>query len=247
MKLAKEILEEAKVCSSHGYDHAVAVLKHGMEAVLVQSPRLTEQQILIVLLACLLHDINDRKFFPVLTDHENERKILAVVLRTRPDAAIVTTEVLEAISLVSCSVNGDNIPENVRSRLYLLIPRYCDRLEALGEIGLQRCHKYAQTVGNPLAIPEDLRAVDEKDLWERVATPAAYKAYVERGGTSKSVVGHCGEKLLPMSSFPKEITNPYLRETSEQRRAPLIAFMLEFGKLGETSTIDDAFVKRFYA
>ena len=40
-----------------------------------------------------------------------------------------------SLLLVSASKNGDNIPKAISNKLWMLIPRYSDRLEAIGIIG----------------------------------------------------------------------------------------------------------------
>jgi hypothetical protein len=46
----------------------------------------------------------------------------------------------EMISYVSASANGNRVPERAESEPYLLWPRWCDRLEAIGPIGAVRCY-----------------------------------------------------------------------------------------------------------
>ena len=55
------------------------------------------------------------------------------------------------VSLVSSSKNGDRIPEDAINNEWLLYPRYADRLEAIGIIGIERCYQYALTSKNTLS------------------------------------------------------------------------------------------------
>jgi hypothetical protein len=46
------------------------------------------------------------------------------------------------INLVSASKNGNNIPIDAQYYPELLWPRYADRVEAIGKIGIIRCYLY---------------------------------------------------------------------------------------------------------
>src|SRR5579885_1293940 len=64
--LLLDICEENKVCPSHGLQHAMRVVRHTENALLASGllPTLSEEEILALLLAALLHDADDRKLFP---------------------------------------------------------------------------------------------------------------------------------------------------------------------------------------
>ena len=49
--------------------------------------------------------------------------------------ANVKEEVMEMISYVSASVNGNSVPTRAEKDPSLLWPRFCDRLESIGVIG----------------------------------------------------------------------------------------------------------------
>ena len=99
-----------------------------------------------VQLAALLHDIDDSKYFGD-NDYENAKLILHEVDR---DTNILSlrdkNDVIQMIKWVSSTKNGDDIPDKVVGKEYLLYPRYADRLEALGIIGLERTLHYTLNV-----------------------------------------------------------------------------------------------------
>ncbi len=90
-------------------------------------------------LAALLHDADDKKYFPATcTSYANAERIAHHAGAPRP----VVAEVLRMIDWVSCSHNGNQCPPEARLEPELLWPRWADRLEAVGEIGVARCYLY---------------------------------------------------------------------------------------------------------
>lgn len=69
------IFLQNKVDHTHGIDHALIVVGHGLQAIKA-APELTQQQKIDIELACLLHDADDKKYFPTHKNYENARRIL---------------------------------------------------------------------------------------------------------------------------------------------------------------------------
>jgi HD superfamily phosphodiesterase len=94
-------------------------------------------------IAGLLHEYGDHK---LCSDGARTRdEVLGDVLdRVASDYTKYTEEfkndVIRMIDLCSASKWGDTIPEN--TKLYQLIPRWSDRHEATGAIGIARCLIY---------------------------------------------------------------------------------------------------------
>lgn len=208
-----------QVCSSHGIDHALAVYKHCDKA--LQLSKSNNHQKELILLASLLHDADDVKFFPNNNDNKNVRSLLVEYDKQDVD------KIVRMINYVSCSKNGDTIPEEAIENEEILYPRYSDRLEALGMVGVQRCYKYTKTINNPLFLDSTPRITNEEELW-KVANKDRYKNY---NGNSVSMVDHYYDKLLRLGNF--NLNNDYLKTTARQRIQPLINIVLNFGKTGE--------------
>jgi uncharacterized protein len=212
------ILTTHKVCPSHGIDHAIAVMSHAENALNHAVFTIDERTKRCVLLAALLHDADDRKFFPNNINYENLRSVLEDSSSDEVDLTI------RMVSLVSSSKNGDTIPPDAIEKEWLLYPRYADRLEAIGLIGVERCHRYALTTNNPLYVSTTPCVTTEEDMW-CIATIERYQRY---NGTSDSMIDHYYDKLLRASMFP--IKNAYFDKETELRRKPSIDFVLMFGK-----------------
>ena len=117
-KLLEDILRDVSPC--HGIDHAKQVMNHAKRALRAKNYEINEEQTEAVLLAALLHDADDSKFFAHHEHNENAR----LVLHDRSPEFIEL--VIKMINLVSSSTNGDRIPEEVINKEWMLIPRYAD-------------------------------------------------------------------------------------------------------------------------
>jgi len=199
-------LDGVSICPSHDIEHMFEVMKHTKEAVKeLDEPEHIKTSIV---LAGLLHDIDDHKFFGT-TDYSNAREILCDFEHA--------DLVIEMISLVSCSANGDSMvsPE------WKLIPRYCDRLEAIGSIGLKRVYQYTMTKNRPLHTSNTAVCTTIEQLCD-VATEERYKSY---DGNSESMIDHFYDKLLSLK-FP--IHNQYIKDIAHERKMVMIDFVIQY-------------------
>ncbi len=218
----RELLARHNVCPSHGIEHALIVMSHAEKAIqaIISVYDLKPDQIKAILLAALLHDADDRKFFPSNDDYQNLRLILAV---EKAETAEFVDLIIQMVKLVSASANGDNIPESISDKLWMLIPRYADRLEAIGLIGIQRCYKYNKTIGAELFLETTPRLTDPNEIIE-----LSLKRFKTYDGSSQSMMDHFYDKLVAISVFP--IRNSYFDEMCEIRRQPIMDFIIYFSK-----------------
>ena len=201
-----------KVCNSHGIDHAISVMNNSTRAIECCGFTINKHVIKCILLASLLHDADDRKFFPNNFNYENVKEILFDIDN------ISLNLIIKMISLVSSSVNGDNIPHGIEE--WMLYPRYSDRLEAIGFIGIKRCYQYAITCNNKLYTDKTLFASNEEDLW-KIATIQRYRDYK---GNSESMIDHYYDKILRAGDF--QIRNTFFDEECKHRKQISINFIL---------------------
>jgi len=230
-----EVLSAAQVCSSHGYEHALEVMRHAQLAIEASPIPIPPLDALAILFAALLHDVDDRKFFPKNAELQNAKLILTRALMKLPSSASSLLAELPdlvywMVDKVSTSKNGDSIPPEALKKPWLLIPRYADRLTALGWEGVYRCGEYTKTVKRPFFTEETERATSEADLFSRIAPPERFRKYVEGKGQSKDMISHFYDKLLHICEFKSD--NPYLDAEARKRRLPLVQVCLEFGKTG---------------
>ena len=202
------LLQTHNVCKSHGIEHAIAVLNHAKNAI-CSSPDPIEQYQFAIELSALLHDADDKKFFPMNNNYENTRLILKDL-----DDEIVEL-VIRMISLVSASVNGDSVPEDVVENKWMLIPRYSDRLEAIGVIGIRRAYVYNCTI--------KCKTFDEltpKLTSDDEIIKLAKLRYQTYNGNSRTMIDHLYDKLIAVGLANDIISNDYLTITARERVQP---------------------------
>lgn len=215
----ESIINKYDVCKSHGIEHAKTVMNNSFDA-LKSENTLSESDKEAVILASLLHDADDKKFFPNNIHNENTREILS-------DKSNDFIElVIQMINLVSSSTNRDNIPDDIKDKQWMLIPRYSDRLEAIGIIGIQRCYKYNMTTRAPLFIDSTPKLKTEEEIIN-----LSLKKYETYQGNSLSMIDHFYDKLIAICTFP--IKNKYLEDEAAKRKQPLIDFVIYFSQNGE--------------
>lgn len=222
---------------SHGWSHVQAVFGHAYHAVAcLDDPPLTSQLAMEIQVAALLHDVDDHKYFPLHKDYDNARRLLEC---TKISSDSINS-ILYMISLVSCTDNGNSIPPDLNGRFYLLIPRWADRLEAVGSVGVVRCYQYNQENQFPLYSSHSPRPQSLQELWELV-TPERFNTYQQTGGTSKDMISHYYDKLLHIARPPKDIVrNPYLERMAEESSQVLVEVCLRFGKTGQ---VDEDYIQ----
>jgi uncharacterized protein len=127
---------------SHSFEHVIRV--KNMATKIAISENLSEEQIFIIQLAALTHDINDSKYRYVDETQEN-------ILRNFFNNLIEDKDILETIINISCNVslsvelfNNDNCDNcNVYNNcIELDCVRDADRIDSLGSIGISRYFTY---------------------------------------------------------------------------------------------------------
>ena len=148
-------------------------------------------------------------------------------------APAVVADALRMISLVSCSANGNSLPADAVARPELLWPRWSDRLEATGEVGVARCYLYNLKCGAPLSCATTPRPASAEEALA-LATPERFAAYQASGGGSDSMIDHYYDKLLQIARPPPALVrNAYLESVALERAAPLLDVCLAYGRSGE--------------
>lgn len=217
--LLSNIFNKHDMAPSHGIDHARRVMKHARLAI-AHDDTLRHMYIekLAIVLAALLHDADDRKYFPNNKNYENARSI---VQKLCPG---IEPLVISMIGYVSTSSNGNSIPAEAIDRPWLLYPRWADRLEAIGWIGIVRAWEYTIETNRPLFTDETPKVQTEHELWD-IATKQRYEEYK---GKSASMMDHYYDKLLHICNFNS--CNRYFQNESSARLEPLIDMCLAFGQ-----------------
>lgn len=218
------LCEICNINPSHGIEHMRAVKNNAIEAINCWNPVLNEITELMIISAAFLHDADDRKLFPNNTNYENARTILNESQLFENDEI---NTVIRMIDLVSASKNKDNIPQDVIGKEWMLIPRYADRLEAFGKIGIQRTIEYTTEVGMLFYTPETLRIKNFEEFQKKVPR----ERYDNYNGVSASMIDHIYDKLIHICEFP--IENKFFNEECDKRKNDMFEMIFAFGNGGE--------------
>lgn|SRR3990167_1127434 len=239
----KKLFSSVNEGDVHGYQHAICVYNHGLKALheIKYFWHLSINKYIAVLLACLLHDVDDEKIFgPEHKDLPNARRILSDMQFS------LTNEVLEMIDYVSFSKNGirdvyvvkrginmNNSTNDFRrqSRIHQipkwkLIPRDADRLEALGCIGVARCIAFGVQIKRPLYDNDTPRLAND---WEYTKLAIRYwlDPHYER---PYSTLDYFIQGLIIRSVMTTGID--YFLQEANRRKWAVMRLLLLFSHLG---------------
>ena len=237
--------QHIEIKASHGWNHIEAVFDHTNKALLALDFVLPSKTQMEIKLAALLHDMDDKKYFPDTRRNEfpNASAVLKVLgIESFGQEKGSYERIMKMISWVGCSENGNSVPKEVENSeaYHLLIPRWADRLEAVGSRGVIRCYQYNQEKGHPLASEASPRPQNEQEIWTKYAKSCKLQAYMDRGGTSTDMISHYYDKLLHIARPPKEIVrNLYLERQAESGSTDLVEICLRYGKTGK---VDEEYI-----
>jgi uncharacterized protein len=245
-----------EIQASHGIEHVRAVHQHACHATDSHDPPLSAVTIMEIHVASLLHDVDDPKYFYQQqkqqhggNNYDNARQILQAA-RMPLDSL---DRIVDMIRWVGCSQNGNRVPDIVQAsdQYHLLIPRWADRLEAVGATGVVRCYQYNTEHGKPLSSATSPRATTVAEVWQ-LATAERFAAYSGAGstttttgggggGTSDDMISHYYDKLLHVACPPPgAVRNAYLQRAATASAQPLLHMCLRFGVTGK---VDVEYVK----
>lgn len=212
-KLFEEAIEKLRnlysnsdIDQSHDIDHAIAVFNHTKKA--LDHEVVDEITYQAICLASILHDADDTKFF---TNTTNAKNILKELNFENINL------VLEMIDAVSTRKNKNNVEDKEG---WFYIPRYADRLEAIGQIGIDRAIQYGKSKGEPMFVESAPRPRTKEEI-EMIATPERFANY---DGNSKSIMDHFYDKLLHIHKM--NTNNRYILTEANKRYQIMIDFCL---------------------
>jgi len=217
-----------QIKESHGIQHVLAVHQHAVRALACIEPSLPDHVAAEIEIAALLHDVDDHKYFEHGSGHRYANATKICRAANVPSDVIRIERILKMISWVGCSENGNTVPDEVASNetYHLLIPRWADRLEAVGAVGVVRCYMYNQEKGAPLFSAESPRPQCSDEVW-KLATPNRFDAYLSSGGKSADMISHYYDKLLHIARPPPStVRNRYLEDMAEEGSRSVHGFLL---------------------
>jgi uncharacterized protein len=184
--------------SGHDYHHSVRVYNNALHIAVKEGGNL-----LLIKLAALLHDVDDRKLF---NTSENLDHAL-IFLKENDVDEITINKICNIIKSVSYKGNGSTTPDSLEGK----IVQDADRLDALGAIGIARTFAYGGHKGRPIYDPGELPIED--------MTAEEYRSH-----TSNSI-NHFYEKILKLKDL---INTETARSMAEGRHAFIENYLEEF-------------------
>lgn len=238
----KEIFDTVEEGEIHGYVHAVRVYNHACKAVdeIKDLRNLSHIQCLAIKLAALLHDVDDEKIFGTSDGQlSNAEHILDQIRFPMKD------EVLEMIRLVGFSHNGirefyrsndpfifkDGLVEGKTGTLHQiekwkLIPRDCDRVEALGKIGVARCIGFGCLMKRPLFNSSETPRIT--DDWSILKKAVEY--WLGDGKIPHTTIDYFIKGLVLRTIMSSKVK--YLEQLALSRRQPILDIIKIYGHNG---------------
>lgn len=134
--------------TSHDVNHAIAVYENALDIAEHDYPLIDKK---ILMYACLLHDVCDHKYKHSVTKQERNDFIYKQLNNPRHSQCVI--DVIENISY-SQEVKGNRKTLEYPDCIYQDIVSDADKLEAIGQIGLDRC--IAFTVARGGKVPDEV-------------------------------------------------------------------------------------------
>jgi uncharacterized protein len=226
--MVESLLKLSNIDTGHGINHINAVLSHAQNAVSASNSKISDLQRISIYLAAILHDADDSKFFQT-KDYSNAQNILRLVLHNTVDdndaRDYIYAKTLSMISLVSTRTNLNTDP-GVEE--YMLICRYADRLEAMGEIGILRAYEYTLYKNRPMYVESTIMCKNRLDIIKNI-NDNRFQQYFN-GKTSVSFIDHFYDKLLHLVQLTEKCNNEYINQIALERHNIMIDFLVTYSK-----------------
>jgi hypothetical protein len=192
--------------------------------------QVAKDAVLRVMVASLFHEIGDGKFADGKVDKPKKQLIFEALTRVFDDTDICTdefkTDIYNMIEYCGASTWGNRIPPNVR--IYQLIPRWADRLEATGVIGLARTMTFSYSkrkTGYPICRDEDEFPTSLAEL-EQMAPESRWERYSTMNQRSISGLAHLLDKIKHICG--KDVPIPVLRDALNEGQRIVKQFIIDF-------------------
>ena len=138
--------------ASHDIQHVLRVRDNAMhilgkEQAAGAGSRVSHSDPLVVHLAALLHDVDDKKYRSSAADASTEPQVMVFVNTVAPELASEVYEIVEGVSYSSEVKDPKKVIALIEQYPELAIVQDADRLDAIGAIGIGRCFTFGGARG----------------------------------------------------------------------------------------------------
>jgi uncharacterized protein len=173
---------------------------------------LRKKIVFAIRVAALSHDDDDDKLFG---DTSGTYPNVTAILNTHLKHQGLKPLILDMITLVPASKNGNTIRGDLKDSLWMYIPQNADRNAANGWIGIKRCYQYSRSKDRPLYTNETPLPLTLIDL-ETFIDPKRFEEYsTGKRHESGSTFDHFYDKLFHIGALNSG--NVYLQSVATAR------------------------------
>ena len=238
--ISEIVMPNTQPDDAHDLEHHIIVYNHAVNVV-KDLKNIEDWEKEAILVAALTHDLDDPKVIKGRTEpyYWIKHTLDHVYVDCFPTVKERFIDcIIMMIELVSCSKWGDKryedlYPNNKSLPDWMYIPRYCDRAEAIGEIGMKRTIAYGESLNRNLHEKDTVRVYTESELWEKAATKNRYELYItaqhQSTGYPDSTIDHLYDKCLHIE-LPYWVENNYLRKLFCERKEYMVKWVIDYWK-----------------
>ena len=151
-KFVTTYFDNPKFDASHDIQHVLRVRDNALyilekEQAADPASHSSQSDPLVVHLAALLHDVDDKKYRSAAANTPTEPQVLAFMNTLAPQLAMKVYEIVEGVSYSFEIKDPEKVMDLISRYPELAIVQDADRLDAIGAIGIGRCFTFGGARG----------------------------------------------------------------------------------------------------
>jgi len=152
IKFVSSYFEDPKFDASHDMQHVLRVRDNALHILKSEqadavTSEFSHSSPLVVHLAALLHDVDDKKYRSIAANAPAEPQVVSFMNSVAPDLAMRVYEIVEGVSYSSEVKDPARVLDLIQRHPELAIVQDADRLNAIGAIGIARCFTFGGARG----------------------------------------------------------------------------------------------------
>jgi uncharacterized protein len=150
----RKYFEDPKFDASHDIQHVLRVRDNALQILEEEqscrgAANLKELDPLVVHLAALLHDVDDKKYCSPDAVAPEEPRVIRFMKNVAPELAVKLYEIVEGVSYSSEIKDPAKVTQLIERYPELAVVQDADRLDAIGAVGIGRCFTFGGARGTP--------------------------------------------------------------------------------------------------